>query len=353
MNLGTDTILVTGALGWLGQRLVEALAGGLPGHECLRTPDPGLRLRALILPGQDPARLRAISDRIEIVEGDIRRPGDCDRLCAGTNGAVLLHTAGVIHPARVAEFRDVNVHGTENVLAAAMRAGVRRAVVVSSNSPFGFNPHPDHRFDEYSPYHPYMHYGRSKMHMELAVLACQLRGDLETVIIRAPWFYGTNQPPRQTRFFAMVRDGGAPIVGDGRNLRSMSYLDNLCQGLLLAVAAPGAAGKAYWIADRRPYPMNEIVDTIERLLETEFGQRCAHRRLRLPRVVGGVARAADGALQSIGFYSQKFHVLSEMGRSIACSVARAERELGYRPAVDLEEGMRRSMQWCVDRGVGF
>jgi nucleoside-diphosphate-sugar epimerase len=345
--------LVTGALGWLGRRLVESLVNGLADHPDLATPDPQRRIRVLTLPGQDPAPLQAVSPRIEIVVGDVRVPADCERLCAGAKDAVLIHTAGIIHPARVRDFYAINVSGTENLLDAAARAGVRRAVVVSSNSPCGNNPHPDHLFDELSPYRPYMHYGRSKMRMELAVAARQAAGAIETVVIRTPWFYGVNQPPRQTLFFAMVRDGKAPIVGDGTNLRSMSYLDNLCQGLLLASRAPHANGQTYWIADRRPYSMNEIVDTIERLLETEFGQRCAHRRMRLPGFASEIAGAVDFSLQSLGLYHQKIHVLSEMNKTIACSVARAERELGYRPAIELEEGMRRSLRWCADHGVRF
>lgn len=353
MDLTTDTIIVTGALGWLGRRLVESLVQGLPDHPALAQPDSRLRIRALVLPGQDPAPLQRLSPRIEIVAGDVRVPADCARLCAGAKGAVLIHTAGIIHPPRVRDFHAINVAGTENLLDAAAAAGVRRAVVVSSNSPCGNNPHPDHLFDELSPYRPYMHYGRSKMRMELAVAARQARGAIEAVVIRTPWFYGVNQPARQTLFFAMVRDGRAPIVGDGTNLRSMSYLDNLCQGLLLAAAAERANGQTYWVADRRPYSMNEIIDTIERLLETEFGHRCAHRRMRLPGFASEVAGLVDFTLQSLGLYHQKIHVLSEMNKTIACSVARAERELGYRPAIELEEGMRRSLRWCADNGVRF
>jgi nucleoside-diphosphate-sugar epimerase len=133
----------------------------------------------------------------------------------------------------------------------------------------------------------------------------------------------------------------------------MAYVDNLCQGLLLAAQLERARGQTYWIADRRPYAMNEIVDTVERLLETEFGQKCAHKRLRLPGFASSFAWVADATLQSLGLYHQKIHVLSEMNKTIACSVAKAERELGYRPAIALEEGMRRSLQWCVERGIKF
>jgi nucleoside-diphosphate-sugar epimerase len=353
MNSGPNRILVTGALGWLGSRLLEVLIRGLPDHEELNKPGTDLRIRCLILPGQDPSPLRLLSDRVETEVGDLQSKDDCKRFCDSAKGALLFHTAGLIHPRRVKELYAVNVSGTRNLLEAAVEAGMRRAVVVSSNSPCGCNPHPDHLFDELSPYHPFLNYGRSKMQMELGVNEAFQAGKIETVIIRPPWFYGPNQPARQTIFFKMIREGKAPIVGSGENLRSMSYVDNLCQGLLLAASVSEAAGKTYWIADRRPYSMNEIVDTIERLLEKEFGRKCAHKRLRLPGLASGVAYLADSALQAVGLYHQKIHVLSEMNKTIACSVGRAEKELGYRPAIALEEGMRRSLAWCVAKGIDF
>jgi nucleoside-diphosphate-sugar epimerase len=348
-QLGTNKVIVTGTLGWLGISLVEALVKGLSDHEALKEPRGDLKICCLILPGQDGAVLKKISDRIEVVTGDVRNPADCAKLCEDSKGAILFHTAGIIHPAKVAEFYQINVDGTVNLLEAAIKAGVRRAVVVSSNSPCGCNPHPDHLFDELSPYHPYMNYGKSKMRMELAVK--EREGKIETVIVRPPWFYGPNQPPRQTLFFQMIRDGKAPIVGNGENLRSMGYVDNLCQGLMLSALVEKAAGQIYWIADQRPYSMNEIIDTVERLLETEFGQKCAHKRMRLPGLASEVALVMDASLQALGIYQQKIHVLSEMNKTIACSVTLAEKELGYRPAIALEEGMRRSLKWCVERGI--
>lgn len=351
MDLNTNLVLVTGAAGWLGSRLVESLVRGLPEHDALRKPQANLRIRALLLPGQDASPLRKLSERIEVVTGDLRNAADCAQLCSDAKGAVLFHTAGIIHPRRVREFYEINRDGTVNLLEAAISSGLERAVVVSSNSPCGCNPHPDHLFDELSPYRPYMNYGRSKLEMELAVRA---RADkIETVLIRAPWFYGPNQPPRQTLFFKMIRDGKGPIVGSGNNLRSMAYVDNLCQGLILGAIIERAEGQTYWIADRHPYSMNEIINTIERLLETEFGHKCAHKRMRLPGLASEFAWLADKTLQALGLYHQKIHVLSEMNKTIACSVARAEKELSYKPTVALEEGMRRSLAWCAENGQTF
>jgi nucleoside-diphosphate-sugar epimerase len=195
-----------------------------------------------------------------------------------------------------------------------------------------------------------MHNGRSKLAMEQVVHEFQESGKLETVIIRAPWFYGPFQPARQTLFFRMVRDGKAPLVGDGGNRRSMAYTGNLASGLILAATHSAAAGQTYWIADAVPYTMCEVIDTVERLLEAEFGQKCQHRRMRLPGFVSDVAEVVDRGIQATGLYHQKMHVLSEMNKTIACSVDKARRELGYQPKVALEEGMRRSMQWVMEHG---
>jgi nucleoside-diphosphate-sugar epimerase len=347
MPFETEQILITGAAGWVGRAFLSALHGHQTDGRCEVAGSPAPRIRALVQSETDALAVRRISDDVEIVIGDLRHQEHTTRFCDGAQGALLFHLAGVIHPRRVREFYEVNVAGTRNLLSAASEARVRRAVVMSSNSPNGCNPEPCHLFDEKSPYNPYMHYGRSKMQMEQYAREVQARGRLETVVIRAPWFYGPFQPARQTLFFHMVRDGKAPIVGGGENRRSMVYIDNLTAGLMLAAKTRRAAGETYWIADERPYSMNEIVDTIERLLETEFGQVCAHRRLRLPAIVSEIAGICDRLIQEAGFYNQKLHVLSEMNKTIACSVDKAKRELGYAPAVALEEGMRRSLRWML------
>jgi len=343
--------LITGAPGWLGTRLVQVLLNGLPDMPALANPEPSRRIRCLVVPGVDVSALASL-DGIECVRGDLRDPSAARAFCQGAEGATVFHSAGVVHPTRyVRELYQVNVDGTRHLLHAAQEAHARRVVVVSSNSPAGTNPRRDHRFDECSPYHPYMEYGRSKMMMERVVQDYQAQGGMETVILRPTWFYGPCQPQRQTAFFRMIRGGTVPIVGDGENLRSMAYLDNLCQAMLLSEHQPVANGHTYWIADARPYSMNEIVDTVERLMESEFGLAVAHRRVRLPSVAGDAAELADAMIQRLGVYHQKIHVLSEMGKTIACSISRAQVELGYAPSVGLEEGMRRSLAWCLAAGV--
>ena len=345
----TPDVLVTGAPGWLGTRLAECLVTGLPGVAGAPAGDKK-KVRCLVRPSEDGAVLTELSPELELVLGDLTDADSLRAFCSNAEGAALFHVAGLVHPTRFTrDFERVNVEGTRSLLAAAEGAGVRRVVAVSSNSPIGCNPSADHVFDESSPYHPYMGYGRSKARMEAVVHEFQAGGRLETVIIRPPWFYGPRQPDRQTRFFTMIKDGRFPILGDGTQRRSMAYVDNICQGLLLAASSERANGQTYWIADERPYALDEIVRTVTEVLES-FGFRCKRTPLRLPRVVGEAARLADAGIQRMGLYQQQIHVLGEMHQSIACSIAKAKRELGYAPAVALREGMTASVEWCLAHG---
>jgi nucleoside-diphosphate-sugar epimerase len=347
----TAPILITGTPGWLGTRVVQLLLGKVQEPSALSQPSPTTQIRCLVMPGVDPSPLPA-SERLELVVGDLRARDQVEAFCQEAAGATLFHCAGLVHPARyVRDLYDVNVQGTRHLLEAAERAGIRRAIVISSNSPVGTNHQRDHLFDEDSPYDPYMRYGHSKMLMERVVHEIQARGELETVILRPAWFYGPGQPERQTTFFRMIRKGTVPLVGSGENVRSMSYIDHVCQAMLLCRSNPVANGQTYWIADRRPYSMNEIIDTIEQLMEVELGLRLAHRRLRLPSMASEVARLSDGLVQQLGLYHQKLHVLSEMNKNIACSIDKAKRDLGYSPTIELEEGMRRSLAWCLANGI--
>lgn len=285
------------------------------------------------------------------VRGDVTKPDTLDAFVAGARGATLFHCAGIIHPKRTAEFHAVNTMGTTHLLDAAARAGVRRFIHTSSNSPFGANATREQVFTEESPYHPYMGYGRSKMAAEQAVIAAGRSGSVETVIVRAPWFYGPGQPPRQTQFFTMIRAGKFPLLGDGGNRRSMAYIDNLCQGLTLCEQHDGARGQAFWIADARRYSMNEIVDTVETVLRRDFGIAVSGKRTHVPSITSDVARICDRMLQAVGLYDQRVHVLSEMNLTIACSIENARRQLGYQPEIALEEGMRRSVEWVLSKGM--
>jgi len=329
--------VVTGASGWLGRNLVRVLAA------------QGREVRALCAIADEAPLLEVVGPRIRATAGDVRDLAAVDAFFAGTDDATVFHAAAVIHPPTVRDFFDVNVGGTENVLDAARRAGAARFVHVSSNSPFGANARPSDRFVEDSPFRPYLGYGASKLEAEQIVTRTHERGDLDTVIVRAPWFYGPNQPARQSRWFRAVRRGRFPLVGDGRQQRSMVYTEHLVQGLLRAEATPAASGRAYWIADAQPYELRVVLATVRDALVAE-GLAVSGGQPELPRFVGVVAERIDRMLQDRGRYVQAVHVLGELKDTIACDITRARTELGYDPLTTLFDGMRASIRSCLEHG---
>ena len=333
--------VITGASGWLGRAVVARLLAERSRLRLLaHTTAEARTLQALGGPGAE----------VEVVIGDIGKPDTAARLLRGLGRDVdVIHTAGIIHPTTTRQFFEINTNGTRHLAEAALDHGVRRMVHVSSNSPFGTNPRPSDTFRAIEPYHPYYAYGRSKMQAELAVIDAMEHG-LDATMVRPPWFYGPFQPLRQTTFFRLVRAGRFPVVGDGEQRRSMVYIDNLVDGVIAAELTPAAKGKGYWVADDRAYTVNEIVDTVGRALSDE-GFSVKARSRPLPALAGRVAELGDRIVQGLGRYQQQLHVLGEMNHTIACDISVTRRELGYEPRVELYEGMRRSIRWCVGQGV--
>src|SRR4030042_1453836 len=144
------------------------------------------------------------------------------------------------------------------MLKVSTEAGVKRFIYISSNSVAGVNGHRATLMTEGDEPHPYFHYGASKYKAETIVQHNQKSGKIETVILRPCWFYGPNQPKRQTTFFTMIKKGNPIVFGNGNNLRSLSYIDDICQAMLLAAENEHANGQTYWIADEKPYPPIEI-----------------------------------------------------------------------------------------------
>jgi len=343
-------ILITGVPGWLGNCFLRILIEGLSDKPELVAKYENNEIRCLVMDKVDIDRLNKISTRINCVYGDIRAKASLKEFFRGSKGATLFHLAGIIHPKKILDLYDINSNGVRNILDIAYKSGIKRAIIVSSNSPTGCNQRNNHVFDESSRYNPYMHYGKSKKLCEDITNEYYRLGRLETVIIRPCWFYGPGQPKRQTLFFNMIKEGKMPIIGNGDNMRSMSYVDNTCQGLLLADHVDSANGQTYWIADEHPYSMNEIINIVKDLLEKEFHMVVSKKKLILPSFISDIAFFSDYIIQGFGRYNQKVHVLSEMNKTIACSIKKAKQELNYEPTIELEEGMRRSIQWCLNQG---
>lgn len=332
------TLVVTGAAGWFGTAFLEVLA------------QQGVDdVRALVHSPADVATVLMHLPLAQVHVADVAdREGVAD-LFEGVGDCAVVHAAGVIHPNRVSDFERVNAVGSRVVVMQALLHGVRRFVHISSNSVLGANPTPDEAFRDREPYNPYLGYGLSKMRGEIAVQQALEAEGVPGVILRPPWFYGRFQPARQARFLRTVRVGRFPLIGDGGNRRSMVDVDRLASAAWLALQADTVGVRPYWVADAQPYTMIEILAAVREAARRE-GLSVTEGAVRLPAIAGRIAYRVDAELQRFGRYQQEIHVAGELDKTIACRVDGAVRDLGFEPASDLVEGMRRSYRWGLENG---
>lgn len=352
----STTLLLTGFPGWFGNRFLELLLTGEGSAFPFAT--NWTRIIALVEPRQLEAARRFIdafmrregSPKIELVPLDLANQETCDALSLPLDSCVLVHAAGIIHPRHVQDFLRVNTQGTQLVLDLARRHGVERVVFVSSNSPCGGNPNPTHRFTSTSPYAPYMGYGDSKKRAEELTIHWSATQGVPVTILRPCWFFGPHQPLRQARFFEMIMAGRVPMVAGGSYLRSITFVDDLCQGVLRALEQTTTGVHTYWIALEQPSSFKEIVATIREVLQTDFQRSSRASSLPLPDIATAVARIGDATLQAVGMYHQELHVLGELGMHITCSIQSSKRELGFVPTSSLREVVKHSLSWAIDHG---
>ena len=337
-------ILITGADGWLGFNLINLITNN-------KTEKWGLikqKIIAFVHKDSDISKLEKFEKNDLIVfKGDLTNINDLKDFLFKGKKSILIHAAGVIHPKNIKDFKEINYKVVKNILGLINTSIVVKSIFISSNSINGFNINKDSPFDEDSKICPYLEYGLSKKLMEEEIKKNMHINDL--TIIRAPWFYGLNQPKRQIEFFNMIRKNKFPIIGNGENLRSMVFIDNLVEGISRAISSVKSSGQIYWIADEKPYSMNEIINTIKKIYKNEFGEEISNKNHKYPNIISITARIVDKILQKIGIYSTKIHVLGELNMNIFCKIDKAKLDLGYNPEYTLYHGMNLSIHELYEK----
>ena len=320
--------LVTGGTGFLGNRLARALV------------ERGDRVRALVRDPDAAGDLSALG--VEVVQGDMTDEASLRRAVEGVSR--LFHTAGL-----VGDWLDrrqavaVNVEGTRRLLAAAVEAGVTRAVHVSSLSVLGTKHHFD--TDETAPYVYGDVYADTKIDSELVAREFADAGEIEIVVIRPGFVYGSGDNHVLLPLVESLRRGRFKFVGDGGKEMNTVYVGDVVHAALLADETPAAAGQVYNITDGRNTTIREFVGFI-----TEY--------LAIPppskQVPAGVAKAVAVILESAAraagaksapplnrsrlrflYYNQRY------------SIEKARRELGYDPRISYRDGLPRALDWIA------
>ncbi len=316
-------ILITGASGFVGGHLAEALARA------------GKPVRLLV---RDPRRITyPLARTMKVVIGDVT---DAPSLKAAVKGVrTVFHLAGVLKGLGYADYERVNVGGTRLLCEAmAQERGIRRLVLVSSLAAAGPSEPGRPRVEKDVP-HPLSFYGITKRKGEEVALAYTRRFDV--IILRPGGVYG----PRDRdvfEYFKMVRSGLVPVHGDGRQEMSFVHVADLVQALVLAASIPRAAGKIFFISDGRPATWMEFLERVGEAM----GKRYALLRVPIP-VVGLIATVADGVAR----FRRKPGILNRdkvkeaRCKAWTCDIEAARKILGYKPRFDLASGVADAVAW--------
>jgi nucleoside-diphosphate-sugar epimerase len=267
--------------------------------------------------------LADIKDRMDFREADILDLDAMHHACAGVD--FVLHQAALPSvPKSVLDplaSNRANIDGTVNVLVAARDAKVKRVVYAASSSAYGDTPTlPKHEGMTPDPISPY---AVAKLASEQYMISFYRCYGLETVCLRYFNIFGPRQDPSSpysgvlAKFITQMLHGEPPTMhGDGEQSRDFTYIDNAVDANLLACKAPAqkAAGQVFNVATARRITLNETFHALTKL--TSFTGQPNY----------GPERGGD------------------IKHSLA-DISKAEAGLGYKPKVDFEEGLRRTVDW--------
>jgi dTDP-glucose 4,6-dehydratase len=307
-------VVITGAAGFIGSRLSELLVAQA---ERLGYDDVVL-LDALTYSGRL-ENLEAVmrDSRVTFVKGSITDELVTEEVLKGAHA--VLHLAAESHVDRSITgarlFFETNVVGTQQLLESARRAGVQRFVHVSTDEVYGSIDdgawREDHLLQPNSPY------SSSKAGSDLAALAYQRTYGLNVMVTRCSNNYGPRQFPEKLipLFVTNLFDGEAvPLYGDGLHVRDWLFVDDHCQGIL-RVLEDGRAGEIYNIGGGTELSNIEIT------------------RLLLD-LCGADESLIEPAEDRLGH-----------DRRYSVDWSKIQKELGYRPETDFEEGLARTVKW--------
>lgn len=326
--------VVTGGAGFTGRHLVDRLLKD--GHDVCALDLPCPELEKLSFTG------------VKTFACDLSEGGSLSDCFNGKD--VVFHVAALASPwGKREKFWAVNVHGTDNVIEACRKAGVKRLVAVSSTSAV-FDGYTHHvKADETLPYpRKFLSpYSESKSVGEQHVLEANGRG-LETVAIRPHVIWGPRDRTFLGRLVTHAKSGPIMHVGGGLTETDTTYVENLVDALILAAESDKAPGNAYFITNGEPILYRDLIN---RLLEI----------MGLPRPRGSIPSRLAYAFGAIceGIWNM-FRIktepvltrykVAELAYTHTYTIDKARRDLNYSPRVSTEEGFTRLAAWVKQEG---
>jgi nucleoside-diphosphate-sugar epimerase len=253
---------------------------------------------------------------------------------------LIYHLAGEVYSRHKDDYYKGNILATHNLLEACKEKGTKRIIFLSSIGVY--KPVTTKTLlTEDSECEPITFYGKTKLHAEQLIK----RHNVPWVIVRAPVIYGPHQPAVLNRFFLdAFNKRKIYIVGNGDNLRSLCFIDNLVEGLVLLANKADVDGKTYILSDNLPYTFNEIIKTGSKVIQQRVDV------VHLPSFLGDISwkiYCLMGNVFDLCFV--ELYAIKKMQLQEGCDITRARKEIGYSPGVTLEAGIESTIDWLKNR----
>ncbi len=327
----SSPVLITGAAGFIGGEMARRFA------------EAGRAVATLDLPGRTIDHLS--HPLIRHMEGDVTSRADCDRVLATAKPGAIVHCAAAMGGATPREeFMRVNLGGSKALAAAAAAAGVRRFILVSSVTVHGMPPREG--IDEECPIRSIgLPYADSKIATEAALREMHDRGEIELTILRPGDVHGPRSGEWVVKLVERLRAGRMILIGGGRGLVNLTYVDNFSDAVAACLDTPRSVGNAYLITDGRPATWKRY------LQDLSAAAGAPQPRLSIPSAVAWpLVYVMEASFPLIG----RRPPLGRLGLKLltsrsSYSIERARRDLGWKPAVGYEEGMQRIGAWVREQ----
>lgn len=323
-------ILVTGGTGFTGKALVRRLLND--GHQ------------VVALDFQEGLKTQELRDwGAEVVIGTVTDKTVVDRCMQGVD--IVHHLAAAFRQLNVPNsyYWDVNVEGTRHVLEAAWREKVKKFIYCSTCGVHGNVENPPGGED--APINAADYYQQTKYEAEPIVKQYQEKG-LPTVILRPAAIYGPGDPERFFMIFKRVQKGLFPMFGNGKTLYHPLYIDHLVDAHVLAQEPGRGDGEAYLIADEEYVEIETLVKKTAAALGVSV--KIPHLPLWPVIIIGHIC---EKVCQPLKITPPIFPRRVDWFRqNRAFSIEKAKRDLGYRPHIGLDEGLRRTAAWYKQEG---
>jgi dihydroflavonol-4-reductase len=326
---GRPTALVTGATGFTGGHLVNALS------------QRGYRVRALV---REPTQARHLARLgVELMKGDLAAAGDVQRAVAGAK--LVFHLGALYRSAKYGDevYRDVNVNGTRHVLEAANSQGVERVVHCSTAGVHGDILQVP--ADESAPLRPGDIYQTTKVEGEQLAQDAIERGQPVT-IFRPVGIYGPGDV-RFLKLFRTIHSGQFRMFGSGKTLYHMTYIDDLVDGIILCGENPAALGETFLLAGPRHTTIEELAEQVAVAVGRKLPR--GHLPLAPLKLAAILCEAVCRSLRIEPPLHRRRLDFFIKDRAFDCGKAR--QLLAYSPRVDLAEGLARTARWYFDAGL--